>query len=182
MQINSDTKAISCSESQRSPKNPLLVHSRLFCRPALGPRGASWNTEILPVCSNKHMCKSEWGTQHSSVFVTHFIVYTSPQNTQTRSFCVRWVSLQLFWPEMHNFCRAAPHRDHYGNCATPKDVCIYKGLFNNLWNEADESLQWKSLHMSEIWKIIPAYDLTGKDILEWKKSHINMVKAISKHI
>lgn len=31
------------------------------------------------------MCKSEWGTEHNSVFVTHLIIYTSPQNTQTHS-------------------------------------------------------------------------------------------------
>lgn len=73
---------------------------------------------------------------------------------------------------MCNFCQAVNHSDHYGDCANLNNIFIYKGLFNNvLWNETDDSLQWKLLHIRERWKLILANHLAGKCISKVKKKN-----------
>lgn len=106
----------------------------------------------------------------------NFTIYTKTHtNTQAQFFYVKWVPLQLFWPDTCNFCQAVNHSDHYGDCANLKDIFIYKGLFNNvLWNETDDSLQWKLLHVREIWKLILANHLAGKCISKVKKKSLPM--------
>lgn len=133
--------------------------------------------EMFPVCSTKHMCTSEWA-ENITQCLSHMSSSTQAHKTHKHTYSV----------SNEYLCNCSDLR-----CATSAEqflTGIIMGTvpFQRMFVFIRVCLITSEMklmnrcsgrhHMREIWKIILAYSLAGKGILEWKKSLINMVKEI----